>query len=149
MSLDNAKKSITILGVLNIILGIFGIGLGVALFSGGNMLGKSVIETAAPGAEGAAEALTLSGIMLVLSVFVLVAAVVYLLLGIFSIIGGKNPVKIMPAYVLSIIAIILSVVTMILDFANGVNVSTILDGIVGIVFSVTSFACARTIRNSL
>ena len=48
-----------------------------------------------------------------------------------------------------IIAIILSVVTMILNFANGVNVSTLLDGIVGIVFSVTSFACARTIRNSL
>ena len=91
----------------------------------------------------------MSGIMLVLGVFVLVAAVVDLLLGIFSIIGGKNPVKIMPAYVLSIIAIILSVVTMILNFANGVNVSTILDGIVGIVFSVTSFACARTIRNSL
>lgn len=149
MSLDNAKKSIIILGVLNIILGLFGIFLGVALFSGGNMLGKSVIETAAPGAEGAAEALTLSGIMLVLSVFVLVAAVVYLLLGIFSIIGGKNPVKIMPAYVLSIIAIILSVVTMILNFVNGVNVSTILDGIVGIVFSATSFACAKTIRNSL
>jgi len=149
MSLDNAKKSIIILGVLNIIFGIFGIVLGVAFLSGGNMLGKSVIETAAPAAEGAAEALTMSGIMLVLGVFVLVAAVVDLLLGIFSIIGGKNPVKIMPAYVLSIIAIILSVVTMILDFANGVNVSTILDGIVGIVFSVTSFACARTIRNSL
>ena len=130
MSLDNAKKSITILGVLNIILGIFGIGLGVAFLSGGNMLGKSVIETAAPAAEGAAEALTVSGIMLVLG-------------------GGKNPVKIMPAYVLSIIAIILSVVTMILNFANGVNATSILDGIVGIVFSVTSFACARTIRNSL
>ena len=134
-------------------------------------------ETAGPGSaaaqEGAAEALTMSGIMLVLGVFVLVAAVVDLLLGIFSIIGGKNPVKIMPAYVLSIIAIIfsiiggknpvkimpayvlsiiaiiLSIVTMILDFANGVNVSTILNGIVGIVFSVTTFACARTIRKSL
>ena len=149
MSLDNAKKSIIILGVLNIIFGIFGIVMGVAFLSGGNMLGKSVIETATPGAEGAAEALTVSGIMLVLGVFVLVAAVVYLLLGIFSIIGGKNPVKIMPAYVLSIIAIILSVVSMILDFANGVNVSTILNGIVGIVFSVTTFACARTIRKSL
>ena len=149
MSLDNAKKSIIILGVLNIILGLFGIVLGVALFSGGNMLGKSVIETATPGAEGAAEALTVSGIMLVLGVFVLVAAVVYLLLGIFSIIGGKNPVKIMPAYVLSIIAIILSVVTMILNFANGVNATSILDGIVGIVFSATSFAGAKTIRNSL
>lgn len=149
MSLDNAKKSIIILGVLNIILGLFGIFLGVALFSGGNMLGKSVIETATPGAEGSAEALTVSGIMLVLGVFVLVAAVVYLLLGIFSIIGGKNPVKIMPAYVLSIIAIILSVVTMILNFANGVNATSILDGIVGIVFSATSFACAKTIRNSL
>ena len=158
MSLDNAKKSIIILGVLNIIFGILGIVMGVAFLSGGNMLGKNVIETAAPAAEGAANALTMSGIMLaltmsgimlVLGVFVLVAAVVDLLLGIFSIIGGKNPVKIMPAYVLSIIAIILSVVTMILNFANGVNVSTILDGIVGIVFSVTSFACARTIRNSL
>ena len=62
MSIDNAKKSITILGVLNIILGIFGIGLGVAFLSGGNMLGKSVIETAAPAAEGAAEALTMSGL---------------------------------------------------------------------------------------
>jgi len=149
MSLDNAKKSIIILGVLNIILGLLGITLSVALFSGGNMLGKSVIETATPAAEGAAEALTMSRIMLVLSVFVLVASIVYLLLGIFSIIGGKNPVKIMPAYVLSIIAIILSIVTMILNFASGVNVSTILDGIVGIVFSATSFACAKTIRNSL
>ena len=37
MSLDNAKKSITILGVLNIILGIFGIGLGVAFLSGGTV----------------------------------------------------------------------------------------------------------------
>ena len=46
-------------------------------------------------------------------------------------------------------AIILAVVTMILNFANGVNATSILDGIVGIVFSATSFACAKTIRNSL
>ena len=148
MSLDNAKKSIIILGVLNIILGLFGIFLGVALFSGGNMLGKSVIETATPGAEGAAEALTVSGLMLVLGVLVLVAAVVYLLLGIFSIIGGKNPARIMPAFVLSIIAIIVSVATLILNFAFEPTLSTILNGIVGIVFSATSFVCAKTIRKS-
>lgn len=148
MDLKNAKKSIIILGVLNIILAVFGIFLGVSLFAGGNMLGKRIIETATPATEGAAEALTVSGLMLVLGVLVLVAAVVYLLLGIFSIIGGKNPARIMPAFVLSIIAIIVSVATLILNFAFEPTLSTILNGIVGIVFSATSFVCAKTIRKS-
>ena len=144
MNIDNAKSTLKVLGVLSIIFGIFGIGLAIAFFSGGHILGISIMNGA--GTEGAAEAMTLAGIMLVLAVFVLVSAIVDLLLGIFSIRGANNTDKIGPAFVLSIIALILSVISLILSFANGITVSSVLDGIVGIVFGACIFWAANTIR---
>ena len=149
MSIDNAKLTLKVLGVLSIIFGIFGIVLSVAFFSGGHILGISVMnEAGTAGTEGAAEAMTLAGIMLVLAVFVLVSAIVDILLGIFSIRGANNADKIGPAFVLSIIALILSVISLILSFANGITFSSVLDGIVGIVFGACIFWAANTIRKN-
>ena len=146
MSIDNAKSTLKVLGVLNIIFGIFGIGLAIAFYSGGHILGINVMNT--PGAEGAEQTMTLAGTMLVLAVFVLISAIVDLLLGIFSIRGANHTDKIGPAFVLSIIALILSVISLILSFANGITFSSVLDGIVGIVFSACIFWAANTIRKN-
>ena len=76
MSIDNAKSTLKVLGVLSIIFGIFGIVLSVAFFSGGHILGISVMNEAGTAGTEGAEAMTLAGIMLVLAVFVLVSAIV-------------------------------------------------------------------------
>jgi hypothetical protein len=105
-------------------------------------------EAGTAGTEGAAEAMTLAGIMLVFAAFVLISAIVDILLGIFSIRGANNADKIGPAFVLSIFALILTVISLILSFANGITFSSVLDGIVGIVFGACIFWAANTIRKN-
>ena len=144
MEIDNAKTTLKVFGVLSIIFGILGIGLAIAYFSGGRILGISVMNM--PGAE-AAEVKTLAGVMLAMAVVILISAIITLLLGIFSIRGANNTEKIGPAYGLSIIVLVLSIMALVLNFVGGLTFSAIFDAIVGIIFSACIYWAASTIRN--
>lgn len=143
MSVDSARSSLKVFGILCIILGVFGIILGVAMFAGGQIMGFQLVAN--PATQG--EAAELAGLVLVLAICMIIAAIVDLLLGIFSIIGANNPSKIMPAFVLSLISLILSVASLVMNLINGdINVSTIISGALSILFGALIFWCTNTIR---
>ena len=148
MSINNAKTSLKILGILSIILSIPGLLFGIGLFSGSKIITENFIKSGSADAGSADEVFALTGLMIVAGIFVLVSAIVDLLLGIFSVRGAKDASKIKPAYVLSIVALVLSLISLIVDFAVNTSVSTILDGAAGIVIAIVIFWCANTIRKN-
>ena len=148
MNINNAKTSLKILGILSIILSIPGLLFGIGLFSGSKIITENFIKSGSANAGSADEVFALTGLMIVAGIFVLLSAIVDLLLGIFSVRGAKDTSKIKPAYVLSIVALVLSLISLIVDFAVNTTVSTILDGSVAIVIAIVIFWCANTIRKN-
>lgn len=146
MSLADARTTLKVLGILNIVLGIFGVITGIGLFAGGHMLGAEVFTSANAGAEGA-EAAAVTGLVLIMGIFVLVAGIVYLLEGICSLRAAGDPSKVGPAYILAILGVVASVITLVLNIMNGITVSNVVSGLLGVGFSVFVYRAAATIKN--
>ncbi|MDO4807520.1 MAG: hypothetical protein Q4A07_09745 [Coriobacteriales bacterium] len=143
----NAKSTLKILGILSIVLGAFGIILGVMSVAGGGLLAGGIASGEVSSSEVDA-ATTATGLVLVAGIALLVSGIFSLLLGIFSVRASNDFSKIGPAYTLAIIDLILSVVGVIVNFVGTMNVSSLLDGAVGIVFSACIFWAAKTIRDN-
>jgi FtsH-binding integral membrane protein len=146
--IKNAKSTLKILGILSIILGAFGIILGAMSIGGGGVLAG---EMAASGGMSSAEvetAAAVTGMVLVAGVVLLASGIFTLLLGIFSVRASNDFSKIGPAYVFAIIELIVSIIGVIVSFAGTMNVSSLLEGIVGVVFAACIFWAARTIRDN-
>ena len=146
--IKNAKSTLKILGILSIILGAFGIILGAMSIGGGGMLAG---EMAASGGMSSAEvetAAAVTGMVLVAGVVLLASGIFTLLLGIFSVRASNDFSKIGPAYVFAIIDLVVSILGVIGNFTGTMNVSSLLEGIVGVVFAACIFWAARTIRDN-
>jgi hypothetical protein len=146
--IKNAKSTLKILGILSIILGAFGIILGAMSIGGGGVLAG---EMAASGGMSSAEvetAAAVTGMVLVAGVVLLASGIFTLLLGIFSVRASNDFSKIGPAYVFAIIDLVASVLGVIVNFAVSMNVSSLLEGIVGVVFAACIFWAAKTIRDN-
>ena len=146
--IKNAKSTLKILGILSIILGAFGIILGAMSIGGGGVLAG---EMAASGGMSSAEAETaaaVTGMVLVAGVVLLASGIFTLLLGIFSVRASNDFSKIGPAYVFAIIDLVVSILGVIGNFIGTMNVSSLLEGIVGVVFAACIFWAARTIRDN-
>lgn len=146
--IKNAKSTLKILGILSIILGAFGIILGAMSIGGGGVLAG---EMAASGGMSSAEvetAAAVTGMVLVAGVVLLASGIFTLLLGIFSVRASNDFNKIGPAYVFAIIDLVVSILGVIGNFIGTMNVSSLLEGIVGVVFAACIFWAARTIRDN-
>ena len=146
--IKNAKSTLKILGILSIILGAFGIILGAMSIGGGGVLAG---EMAASGGMSSAEvetAAAVTGMVLVAGVVLLASGIFTLLLGIFSVRASNDFSKIGPAYVFAIIDLVVSILGVIGNFIGTMNVSSLLEGIVGVVFAACIFWAARTIRDN-
>ena len=146
MSTENAKATLKILGVLSIIFGVFGIFLGVAMFSGGRVLGFEIMNTAGLTQQQTEAGAAAAGTLYIFGGFTLIAAAFDILLGVFSAIGANNQRNIMPAFVLAIIALVLSCISLILSFVYGITASSLIDGIVSLIFSGVIYWAANTLR---
>lgn len=149
MRIDSAKTTLKVLGIIAIIFGVLGIIASIGLIAGTEMVGKDLFTSSVMNQAGVEDAATAVGIVMVLGAIMLISALVDLLLGIFSVRASNDFNKIMPAYVLSIISLIMSVATMIISFAGGSVLSAILDSIASIVFSAVIFIAAKTIKNEV
>lgn len=146
--IKNAKSTLKILGILSIILGAFGIILGAMSIGGGGVLAG---EMAASGGMSSAEvetAATVTGLVLVAGIVLLASGIFTLLLGIFSVRASNDFSKIGPAYVFAIIDLVVSILGVIGNFIGTMNVSSLLEGIVGVVFAACIFWAAKTIRDN-
>ena len=144
MSTQNAKSTLKILGILSIIFAIFGIILGIGFLAGGDMFTKSLVKSG----EATDEAFAMSGIMYAMGALVVIASIVDLLLGIFSVRASGDFSKAKPAYTLSIIAIIFTIITGIVNFASGATATAIIDLVVSLVFGVCIMLAAKTAKDN-
>lgn len=146
MSIQNAKSTLKILGILSVILGIFGVIAGLGLVAGGGLLGADTLMSGkVTTADGAETVSMVTGMVMAMGIFTAVSALVDVLLGVFSVRASKDFSKINPAYILSIIALALSVISLLMNFAE-FNLSTLLSALPSIVFSVVLFLAAKTVK---
>jgi uncharacterized membrane protein HdeD (DUF308 family) len=146
--IKNAKTTLKVLGILSIILGVFAIIFGAMSIGGGGLLAG---QMATPGGMSSTEvdaAATATGLVLVAGIVLLASGIFTLLLGIFSVRASNDFSKIGPAYVFAIIDLAASVLGVIVTFAVSMNVSSLLEGIVGVVFAACIFWAAKTIRDN-
>ena len=149
MDISEAKLTLKVLGILNIITGIFGIVFGAGLFVGTSLLGEEVFGSVTTGAAVEEGVVVATGLSAILAVFVLIEGVIYLLEGIFAVrASGGDPNKVGPAYVFSIIGIGLSILILILNLVSGPTVNSIISSLLGTVFSVLVFRAASAIKNN-
>lgn len=146
MSIQNAKSTLKILGILSIILGIFGVIMGIGLIVGGGLFGADTLMSGKATTADAVESVNLiTGMVMAMGIFAAVSSVIDVLLGIFSVRASKDFSKINPAYIFSIIALVLSVVSLFMNFAE-FNLSTLLSAIPSIVFSAVLFLATKTVK---
>ncbi|MBP3815583.1 MAG: hypothetical protein J6H21_01800 [Firmicutes bacterium] len=146
MSIQNAKSTLKILGILSVILGIFGVIAGLGLVAGGGLFGADTLMSGkVTTADGAETVSMVTGMVMAMGIFTAVSALVDVLLGVFSVRASKDFSKINPAYILSIIALALSVISLFMNFAE-FNLSTLLSALPSIVFSAVLFLAAKTVK---
>ena len=146
MSIQNAKSTLKILGILSVILGIIGVIMGIGLVLGGGLFGANTLASgAATTTQGADNVGLVTGMVMALGIFTAVSALIDVLLGIFSVRASNDFSKINPAYILSIIALALSVISVFINFAE-FNLSTLIAALPGIVFSAVLFLAAKTVK---
>ena len=146
MSIQNAKSTLKILGILSVILGIFGVIAGLGLVAGGGLFGADTLMSGkVTTADGAETVSMVTGMVMAMGIFTAVSALVDVLLGVFSVRASKDFSKINPAYILSIIALALSVISLFMNFAE-FNLSTLLSALPSIVFSAVLFLAAMTVK---
>ena len=146
MSIQNAKSTLKILGILSVILGIFGVIAGLGLVAGGGLFGADTLMSGnVTTADGAETVSMVTGMVMAMGIFTAASALIDVLLGVFSVRASKDFSKINPAYILSIIALALSVISLFMNFAE-FNLSTLLSALPSIVFSVVLFLAAKTVK---
>lgn len=154
MSLDNAKGTLKILGILCIILGVLGIIVGLVLFASGSVIGAELFSGTFTSAEEATAAGALTAIVYFGGFLALISGIIDLLQGIFSVRASNDFSKIQPAYVFSIIGLALAIISLILEIVNGVtsggafDLTPIIHDICGIVFSGCILYAAKTIKDN-
>ena len=146
--IKNAKSTLKILGILSIILGALAILLGAMSIGGGGVLAGGIATSGGMSSADAEAAATMTGLVLVAGVVILISGIFTLLMGIFSVRASNDFSKVGPAYVFAIIDLIISIVGVIANFAGTMNVSSLLEGIVGVVFAACIFWAAKTIRDN-
>lgn len=146
--IKNAKSTLKILGILSIILGAFGIILGAMSIGGGGILAGQMAASGGMTSADVDAAATMTGLVLVAGIVLFASGIFTLLLGIFSVRASNDFSKVGPAYVFAIIDLIVSILGVIVNFAGTMNVSSLLDGAVGIAFAACIFWAAKTIRDN-
>jgi hypothetical protein len=146
--IKNAKSTLKVLGILSIILGIGGVLLGALSIGGGGVLAGQMATSGGMSPDDVEAASTVTGLVLVAGVVLLISGLFTLLLGVFSVRGANDFSKIGPAYVFAIIDLVFSIIGVIASVAGTMNVTSLLEGIVGIVFAACIFWAAKTIKDN-
>ena len=141
MSLEKSQKIVKVLGILSIISAVLGIIAAIGMF-GLTGLGAASLDTAAIDEETAG---SLVGLGLI-GVVILVSAIVELLQGIFSLRAAKDASKPTPLWVISIISVVFSVISLINSFGSGTQ--EIFSAIFGLAISCGIFYLANNIKKN-
>ncbi len=145
---ENARQTLKILGILTIIAGVLGLLAAIGIFAGGAMLFGEAANSGALATADQQSVLVATGGFTVLGIMSLVGGIVDLLLGIFSVRASNDFSKVQPAWVFSIIGLILAVIGVVVNLSSGINYTSIASSVTAIVFSACIFWAANTIKQN-
>ena len=135
MEKSKSQKIIKVLGILCIIGAVFGLIAAIGTFGLGAIGATQITDDEAAAGVGTVLA---AGIILLLS------AVFDLLEGIFSLRAAKDATKAQPLWVISIIGIVFSVISLIMSFGSGTQ--EVLSSVCSLILSVIIFFLANNIK---
>lgn len=142
MNLSTSKTILKIAGIISIIFGVLGIIGGIMAIAGGSFLGIGLAIGEVQASQDIAAGVGLLGLG---GLLILIGAVIELLSGIFSVRASKDISKIMPAWVFSLIGLILSVPGLIAAISAN---DKIVSNIITVAINALIFVAANTVKKS-
>ena len=146
--IENARKTLKVLGIISIVIGALGIIFGIMSMGGGGFLSGSLATSGSTMDQTDVDAAaTATGLVIVLGAAVLISGIFTLLLGIFSVRGSNDFSKVGGAFVLGIIDLVINIVGIISGLMAGGGFSSILSSLVSLVFAACIVWAAKTIKD--
>lgn len=151
MSLDTSKKVLKVSGIITIVFAIMGIIIGILAIVGIGALG---IGTATGDVQSNANLAAAVGIVSIFGLLALIGSIVDLISGICSVKAANDISKIMPAWVFTLIALILDVISVIAFFVQKrpegttVTPSNVIGLIIGLALSALVFCAANNVKRA-
>ncbi|MBR2742150.1 MAG: hypothetical protein IKD89_01010 [Clostridia bacterium] len=136
---SGSRKMLKFFGVLDIIFGILGLIFGI-MIAGTGGIGAMVPETATDTSLQTGVA-----VLLVLGIFLIIAGIIDLIVGILSVRASNNPKKIMPVWVLALISLIVNVISVIYTIAQGAG-TNVWSSIVSLAIAAIIFFVANNVK---
>ena len=146
MQPTSAQKGIKVLSILAIIFGILGILVGILAVAGGALIAgdpeasADIAQSTGISPANAGLAASLGGVVIIIS------AGLEVLMGILGLGAAKDNQKIMPVWVLALISLIMSVVSVITNVLGGVEASQMFSLVTGLVIPALFFWFANTVK---
>ena len=143
--MTGSQKVIKVVSILVIIVAILSILLGLASCVGG----FAGVAASSGVSESEQETLALgAGLLFFLGGGAIISGVIDLIVGMLGVRGANNPEKIMPFFVISIIAVVFAVFNLIGCFTTGqMDATTIASAVVQLVLMVVCVVLANNVRN--
>lgn len=151
MSLDTSKKILKVSGIITIVFAIMGIIIGILAIVGIGALG---IGTATGEVQSNANLAAAVGIVSIFGLLALIGSIVDLISGICSVKAANDISKIMPAWVFTLIALILDVISVIAFFVQKrpegttITPSNVIGLIIGLALSTLIFCAANNVKQA-
>lgn len=151
MNLDTSKTILKVFGYISVVLGILGIIIGIIAIAGGSLVGIGSAMGEMPSNISSSDAVAAIGLLGFGGLLLLIASVIDVTKGVFSVKAAKDINKIMPAWVFALISLILTAISAITTFMNGANnqAGTNFVGIIiDVIIEVLIFVAADNIKKA-
>ncbi len=152
MNLNTSKTVLKVFGYISIVFGILGVLGGILAIAGGSLVGLGAASGEVQASQDMSVAVALLGFG---GLVLLISAVIELISGICSVRAAKDISKIMPAWIFSLIGLVLSIGQIIYAvvskqaFANNANpVSVIIGYVLSIAISALIFVAANNVKQA-
>ena len=150
MEKSGSQKFLKVISIIDIVLGILALIAGIMTALLGGAAAAGVVSSGADAlatSEFTAEEVGVGiAAFSIIGVFTIVAGIITLLEGILGLRAANDPQKIMPVWVLAIIGLVCSVVSLIMTFVNQGGSSDIISGIANVAGSCLMFWVANNIK---
>ena len=141
--MTGSQKAIKIISIILIVVGIVALIAGLITFAGGMALVGAGAEASSIDQQFYVSS---AGLFFVLGAGALISGVIDLLIGIFGLRGAKDPRKIGPFFVFSIIGLVLSILNLVISLTGVSDLTTIGSNIVSVALLIGCVVLANKVR---
>lgn len=147
MERSGSQKFLLVISIINIVLAVLGILISLAGIMGGALFGAAdPQEVSSALSETNLTQGEASGLVVGVFLFVLLACIIELIVGILGVRAANDNQKIMPVWVLALINIILYIIAIIVDIVDGSFSTTGASSILSLAVGILLFWVANNIK---